>query len=60
MNITVEIKNVYGNNTVYPVCHAAKIFAEIAGTKTLTFQAIQSIKALGFKVIVQQPLPVTL
>lgn len=60
MNITVEIKNVYGNNTVYPVCNTAKIFADIAGTKTLTFETIQSIKALGFKVIVQQPLSFTL
>lgn len=60
MNITVEIKNVYGNNTIYPVCAKAKLFADIAGTKTLTFTAIHKIKALGFEVIVQQPLPVTL
>lgn len=60
MNITVEIKNVYGNTTIYPVCAKAKLFADIAGTKTLTFAAIHKIKFLGFEVIVQQPLPVTL
>lgn len=59
MNITVEIKEVYGNKTVYPICPAAKTFAAIAGTKTLTFQAISNIKSLGYQVIVQQQ-PVTL
>ena len=55
MNITVEIKNVFGNETIYPVCPAAKGFAAIAGTKTLTRHALSLIKAMGYSVEVQSP-----
>jgi predicted type IV restriction endonuclease len=53
MTITVQIKNVYGNTTVYPVCEKAKIFAAMAGTKTLTLQAVAQIKLLGYAITVQ-------
>jgi hypothetical protein len=52
--ILVEIKSVYGNEAIYPVCAQAKLFAEIANTKTLTTKTINTIKDLGFKVKVQQ------
>ena len=48
--ITVQIKSIYGNEMSYPICPQAKIFAELAGTKTLTRTAINLIKDLGFKV----------
>ena len=48
--ITVQIKSIYGNEMIYPICPQAKIFAELAGTKTLTRTAINLIKDLGFKV----------
>lgn len=35
---------------VYPACDKAKAFANIAGTKTLTFETIQEIKNLGYDV----------
>lgn len=54
MEITVEIKNVYGNTTIYPVCEKAKIFASMVGQKTLTSRDIEHIKKLGFEVEVQQ------
>lgn len=54
MEITVRITQVYGARTVYPVCETAKIFADIAGTKTLKPTTINSIKALGYKIIVAQ------
>lgn len=54
MTITVRITSVYGQKTVYPVCETAQIFAGIAGTKTLKSTTINSIKALGYKVVVQQ------
>lgn len=53
MEITVRITNVYGQKTVYPVCETAKIFADIAGTKTLKPTTINSIKALGYTINVQ-------
>jgi hypothetical protein len=54
MEITVRITSNYGAKTVYPVCETAKIFADIAGTKTLKPTTINSIKALGYKIVVQQ------
>lgn len=53
MEITVRVTNVYGQKTVYPVCETAKIFADIAGTKTLKPTTINSIKALGYTINVQ-------
>jgi hypothetical protein len=54
MEITVRITSVYGARTVYPVCETAKIFADIAGTKTLKPTTINAIKSLGYKIIVAQ------
>ena len=53
MTITIQIKNVYGNETIYPVCEKAKIFAALAGTKTLTLVAIAQIKLLGYAITIQ-------
>jgi hypothetical protein len=46
--ITVETKNLYGNDLVYPVCDKAKLFASIANTKTLGVYTIVLIKKLGY------------
>ena len=54
MEITVRITSVYGQKTVYPICETARIFAGIAGTKTLKSTTINAIKALGYKVLVEQ------
>ena len=54
MFIIVKIVSEYGQNRVYPVCKRAKIFATIAGTKTLTDQALKEIKNLCFAIQVQQ------
>jgi hypothetical protein len=54
MTITVSIKNVYGNRTIYPVSETAKLFASIAGTITLTQHTIDSIKKLGYNIIVKR------
>ena len=48
--LTVAIKNVYGEEKIYPLCEAAKTFAKIAGTRTLTLRAIEAIKKLGYAV----------
>lgn len=50
MKITVRIDRNYGILTCYPVCDAAKIFARLAGTKTLTSHALRDIAALGYQI----------
>jgi hypothetical protein len=44
----VEIREVYGNKTVYPLNDQAKLLAQIAGTKTLTTSTVDLAKKLGF------------
>ena len=54
MKITVRVRHVYGNRTIYPVCGIAQTFANIAGTTTLPFWVITAIKNLGYTVEVEQ------
>lgn len=53
MKITVEVRDVYGTTKYYPMCDRAKLFASIAGTKTLTLDAVKQIKALGYEIEVK-------
>ena len=55
--ITVQIRNVYGNETIYPACDRSRAFAEIAGTKTLTRHVINQIKALDYEIVVEATAP---
>jgi hypothetical protein len=55
MHITVEIKSVYGNRSVYPACDTSKLLANLAGTKTFTKNALDTIRALGYSITVAQP-----
>lgn len=50
MTIQIQIKNVYGNETVYPVCAHAKFLASMAGTRTLTMDKLRLIKANGYTI----------
>jgi len=54
MQILVEVKSVYGNRLIYPICDKAKEFANIAKQKTLN-DAIPAIKRLGYDILVQTP-----
>lgn len=56
MNIKVEIKSVYGRDTVYPACPDARRFADIAGTKTLCDRTLTIIQELGYGIEVVHPL----
>ena len=51
--IKVTIKHVYGERLIYPVDDQAKLFAAIAGTKTLTGKTLELIKRLGYVVEVE-------
>ena len=50
MKILVEVRDVYGNKTVYPACKVSKAFADLAGTKTLTHHALQIIESMGYTI----------
>ena len=51
MEIKVKLKNVYGQDLVYPACSKAKLFAQIAGPTTLTPETLSKIMFLGYEVI---------
>ncbi len=55
MQITVEIKNRYGVDRIYPVCDRAKIYIGFTGNITLSQSDIDRIKALGDTVEVKTP-----
>lgn len=54
MTITVRRKTVYGNEMIYPVCDTAKHLALLGDTKTLTPRQVNIIKALGYKIVLEQ------
>lgn len=51
--IEVEMRDVYGVTKFYPMCEKARVFAEIAGTVTLTKETIKRIKALDYAVVIK-------
>lgn len=55
MTIKVQIKSVYGRDTVYPACSDAARFAAIAGTKTLSDGVLRLIRDLGYEIAVVHP-----
>jgi glutamate formiminotransferase len=48
--VQVSVRMVYGVPSIYPVNEAAKIFAAIAGTKTIQTQTLAKAKALGYRI----------
>lgn len=55
MKITVEQRSQYGATVFVPLCTTAQQFASIAKTKTLTAQALHTIKAMGYQIEVKHP-----
>jgi len=50
MHITVSVRNVYGNELVYPADDTAALFANLIGAKTFNARQIGQIRALGYAV----------
>jgi len=50
MTITIEVKFNYGVCAFYPACDTSRAFAKIAGTKTLTKDALSVIKTMGYTI----------
>ena len=48
--ITVTIGSNYGCRAIYPACHISKLFAQLAGTRTLTDRTLALVKQLGYTV----------
>ena len=48
MELKVEIKDVYGQELVYPACRLSRSFAALTQCKTLTPHAIKEIKTMGY------------
>jgi hypothetical protein len=53
--LNIEIRNVYGKETVYPACDVARTFAGIAGTKTLSHGVLIAAEKLGFEIVDATP-----
>ena len=54
MEITINVRNVYGQEVAYPACVSSKRFARIAKTRTLTEDTLYQIKQLGYRVRIQR------
>ena len=54
MEITIRLKSNYGQQVAYPACKQSELFATIADTKTLTGRTLKVIKAMGYKINVEQ------
>lgn len=50
--IQVKIKQVYGNEAIYPACIHSQVFADMVGQKTLTRRNLDYIKKLGYNIVV--------
>ncbi len=48
--IKVMLRNVYGEEKIYPACGKAEVFVEMLEQKTLTDYQVEMIKKLGFQV----------
>lgn len=46
--LTLVIKNVFGNELVYPACNQGKTLAKFKGTKTFNDTDLKILKDLGY------------
>ena len=59
MKITIRIEKNYGIETAYPSCDSSRLLARLAGTKTLTRHALDTIAALGYTIHIEHAAPKT-
>jgi len=50
MELTVKVKQVYGNDMIYPVNDTAKKFSNLIGKKTFSRVDLAIISNLGYKI----------
>jgi phosphate/sulfate permease len=52
--LVIEVKQVYGNEMIYPANDTAQVFADLVGTKTLSRMKLALIQGLGYVVEIKQ------
>jgi hypothetical protein len=52
--VTIRIKDVYGKETIYPVCETAQRFTALTGCTTIRRQDLEIIKRLGYTILTEQ------
>jgi len=57
MIITIKIEKNYGIETAYPSCDKSRLLAKLAGTKTITAHALETIRALGYEIQLKENKP---
>lgn len=50
MNIEIFIRNVYGNQLIYPACNQAKTLAAFASCRSFSNGQIQQLRSIGITV----------
>ena len=55
MQITVEIKSVYGVERIYAVCNNSKLITKLKQSKTLNKEDISILRELGYTIQTKQP-----
>ena len=49
--LCIKLRNVYGRDQFYPFNETARLFAQIAGTKTLLPDTLALARKLGYRVV---------
>lgn len=52
MEIRITARSIYGQVKFYPANHEAKCLAQIAGTTTLTFDALATAARMGMSILI--------
>lgn len=53
--IKIQIRNVYGNETIYPACPTSAFFCHLAKTRTITEEMLRLIRGQGYEIMVEAP-----
>ena len=49
--VQITVRNVYGNDLIYPANPMAENFAKLTGQKTFSHAHLQIIEAMGFSIV---------
>jgi hypothetical protein len=53
--LTLEVRNQFGRQDIYPVCELSKILVELTGRGTFNRAEIDILKRAGFDVVLTGP-----